>query len=119
MTNVIKVKKADVWPIVRKAFPDYSGRKFRVVPALSVQFNTTNWCGGSRNQYRVVRLQDGKTLSVEVPAPWENRIEGHTVALTEGLCVVEHQIFSGHDLGVRVWVHPGNLARLLPAATAA
>jgi hypothetical protein len=46
---VVEVSKADVWPIVSKAFPDYRGGKFKVEVSPTVTLYDTNWGGGTRN----------------------------------------------------------------------
>ena len=52
----IKAKKADVWWLVARAFPHYTGRKFTIRPSTTITFWDTNWSGGTRSQYAAVRL---------------------------------------------------------------
>lgn len=115
MNKTLKVRKAEVWSIVSKVFPHYRGRKFVIEVTERVAFYDTNWSGGTRNKYAAVRLEDGKTDSINAPAPWVNPVEGKAVPMLPGVIVVEHSIFQGKDCGIRLHVHPENMARLLPA----
>ena len=117
MSESIKVLKKDVWWIVSRAFPDYPGRKFRVHPSNTITFYDTNWGGGTRNAYAAVPLsrEDGRSVIHHAAPPWDNPVEGRTVEIPRGVAVIEHSIFMGKDLGITVWVRPGDLAPLLPA----
>lgn len=105
-------------PIIRATFPGYAGRMVRIVPSSTVTFHDLNWSGGTRNQYRACRL-DGAPLpsrvAMNAPAPWENPYEGHTVEIPQGAAVVEHTIFCGKDLGLRIHARQEDLAPMLPA----
>ncbi len=114
MNNKVKAAKADVWPVVSKAFPEYKGRKFVVETTERITFYDTNWAGGTRNQYVLVRLADGAAKGFDAPAPWVNAVEGKTVDMVPGFAVVEHTIFQGKDCGIRVHAHPSDMASLLP-----
>ena len=109
----IKVKKGDVWFLVKRTFPEYRGRTFRLSPAESVTLHDVNWGDGSRNSYRItpLTLDDVTAISIPSPAPWNNPYEGAKMAIHPGFAVVEHSIFCGQDMGIRVHVHPVDLAR--------
>lgn len=94
-TNIQAVK-----PLVKATFPDYTGRKFCVVPTDTITLHDTNWGGGTRNQYKAVRLEDGKVSEFAAPAPWLNGAEGTPITIPEGHVVVEHSIFCGKDIGL-------------------
>ena len=101
----MKVKKADVRPILKATFPNYKGRTFEVKFVRSVTFHDTNWGGGTRNYY-VAIASDGRTATPNIPAPWKNMVEGSTVELTPDILVVEHSIFCGKDLGITIYANP-------------
>ena len=105
----MKARKADVWFLVREAFPDYRGRKFYVHAAESVTFHDLNWGGGTRNEYVLVELGSGKTASLPNAPPWAQPLEGQTVAMRPGYAVAKHADFCGHDCGITVLVHPADM----------
>lgn len=111
----MKCKKADVWKVAGRAFPSYKGRSFAIEAAERVTLHDLNWGGGTRNQYVAVELAGERVNAPEVPAPWRHQAEGQTLDIPEGWAVVEHSIFCGVDMGLRVYVNPKNLAALLPA----
>jgi len=114
MNARIKVRKAQVKPLVEATFPEYKGRSFLVEFTPTVTFYDTNWGGGTRNTYRAVRVDGGTVGRFPGFSPWDNPIEGKTVELPEGMVVVVHAIFCGQDLGLRFYAHP-SLNRLLTA----
>ena len=102
-----KVKKKAVWSIVKRIFPDYTGLKFRIVYTDKVTFWNTNWCEGTRSYYGGVQLDTGKSRNwVNMPAPWNNPIEGQTFELLPDVAIIEHEFFCGKDCGITVHLHP-------------
>jgi len=107
---------ADVKHIALTAYPDYTGHKFQVVVSSTVNVQSY-WDGGSRSFFKFVRL-DGSTDTLTVPpqsAYDRPIINGDVVPLVPGLACVEHVIFCGRDLGIRIHVHADNAPKLLPA----
>ena len=114
MNHQIKVKKSEVKDILKATFPNYKGRTFEVEFAPTITFWDTNWGGGSRNSYAAV-ASDGRTAHLNVPAPWENPVEGKTVDVPENLLIVKHTIFCGKDLGITIYANPAHLPKWLSA----
>jgi hypothetical protein len=114
MENSFKVTRKQVKAIIEQTYPDYNGRKFTVEAAERVTFYDTNWSGGTRSQY-VAMTRDGKTGTFTAPAPWVNRLEGQTVDLPEDVIIVKHSIFCGQDCGIRFYVHPNVMPKMLTA----
>jgi len=112
--NQIKVRKAQVKPLIKKTFPEYKGRTFKAEFTSKVTFYDTNWGGGTRNQYKAVRMGDGAVSALPVRSPWNNPVEGATIQLEPGIVIVKHTIFCGHDLGLTFYAHP-SMSRLLEA----
>jgi len=113
----IHVTEEQVRPVVRATFPDYRGKKFQVVAAESVTLHDLNWSGGSRSSYRACTLTGaplGGADKYQMMAPWDNPAERQTLPILPGACVVEHCIFCGQDMGLRIYVHPADMAPLLP-----
>ena len=108
-----------------RAYPGYKGRKFK----LSVRDGGMNlssyWDGGSRSYYQVIRLADNASMAVpQNGTPFDGRANAAIDSIEEqlprpGFAVVEHSIFCGKDYGITLYVHPDNLAKMLPPAPAA
>ena len=113
-TTSIKLTTKQARPIVSKAFPSYSGRRFRIEFTDKVSVHDTNWGGGTCNAY-VVLNANGNTNRVTVPAPWLNLVEGKTYPLGPDVLVIVHSIFCGKDLGIIIYAHPSHLPKWLPA----
>lgn len=111
----MKCKKADVWAVAGRAFPEYRGRSFRVSIAGVVTLHDLNWGGGTRNVYKAVPLtREGAANGLPTFSPWNNPAEGKTLEIPAGWAVVEHTVFCGTDLGLTVHVGTGDMARVLP-----
>ena len=102
--DYIVVKKSDVWDIVKRVFPDYSGRKFRVAFSEEITFTDTNWSGGTKTYYGAVGSKGASVF--EAPAPWANPVEGATLKMKPEAIVVKHSYFCGRDTGITVVMHP-------------
>lgn len=107
-------------PTIRKiaAAVGYGGRKFKVTASERVNIGGTSWDGGSRDSYHVVRLSDGSRLPLPhfAPPQFGGPREDPVVTLEDDICVVRHSIFRGKDMGLTIFVHPRNLAPVLPSA---
>jgi hypothetical protein len=116
MRDTIYLDKSAVPAALRGS---YTGTKFEVEVCTSVHIPMTAglWDGGSRDTYTAIRTVDGSTvtLSDSIHAPWDAARRSQDVTLTPGICVVEHRIFCGKDMGLRFYLHPVDAAPLLPA----
>ncbi len=92
---------------VRKAH-GYRGRKTRVVVTTSVVPHDLQWGGGSRNEFTACALENA--YDVRRHGPWR---EGIAADVPTGFPVVEHSYFQGKDCGLRVYVHPEDVACLI------
>jgi len=111
----LKVTRQRAWPLVKRAFPEYTGRKFIVEFRDRIQFHDTNWSGGTRNEYKFVRI-DGAVGELVIGAPWANPEEGRIYFMTMGVIVIAHRYFCGHDMGITIYAHPSHLPKWLPEA---
>jgi hypothetical protein len=123
MIKSLYLEPRDVPDVLRRAaaraFPTYTGRKYRLDGADSVPLENY-WDGGSRTYLCVYRVADDRLE--EAPFVTENPFnkEAHgRVPTRPGYVFVEHVIFCGKDLGIRFVVHPDDLVPLLPAPAAA
>lgn len=118
MTTPIKVQRRQVETLVKATFPEYRGRKFKVVAAEKVGLYDLNWSGGTRNQYRACTVtghSTGGSDRYNAMAPWNNPAEGAMLPVPIGCVVVRHGMFCGKDLGLTVYVNPADMPRLLAA----
>ena len=106
-------------PVMRKvaqaAFPNYSGRKFQVTFAETVNCRSY-WDGGSRDYYVFVRLDNFEKMAAPTSHPYFNRDVQNveSVPLQPGLVCVQHSIFCGKDTGLTFILHP-SASNLIPA----
>ena len=90
--------------IARSAFPDYRGHKISVNISGEVHFYNMNWDGGTKNEYRAVRIGDGAVRGFPDLAPWMNPVEGKCCRIPEGWAVVEQSYFCGAGPRLRVYL---------------
>ena len=114
--HTIKLASKQYKKLVTATFPDYRGRKVAIEFTDKLTFHDVNWGGGTKNTYRFIRA-DGAQTSLPTPAPWVNPFEGLTVDLPLDVLVVEHSVFCGHDMGIRIYANPCHLPKWLPEAT--
>jgi hypothetical protein len=99
----------------------YSGSKFRAEPSESVfiPFDAGLWDGGSRAYYSAIELSTGRALPIpgQSSAPWDKSRTELRVDLKPGFAIVCHRMFKGTDMGLTFYVHPADIAALIPADT--
>lgn len=118
MPQAIAVSITDpaIRKMVRACYPQWKGRKIKIEPATRYQM-MDYWSEGSRNYVTAYHLESGATKhpSAMTHSPY-NQAAHAEVQIPEGIALVEHAIFAGRDMGIRIYVNPANLAKLLPAA---
>jgi len=120
ITNAIKVSPSEpmVRRIVQATYPSYRGRKVTIVPQrypLNVQ---SYWSGGSRDYFVFLRLDIFAVAPMPAQSAFDKPVQGaDAVTLPVGIACVEHSIFCGKDVGIRIHVNPENLVAMLPAST--
>lgn len=101
-----KVKKAQIAPLLEVSFPEYAGRKFFAEFASIYRFYNTYWDGGTKNEYKVINMDNGETSGIPVTcAPWDI-YEGLAVSIPENIVIVRHSYFCGKDVGITFYAHP-------------
>lgn len=118
--NAIYLDRAQVPAILRKG---YNGTRFNARPceSMTIPSDAGLWSGGSRTTYTAIELATGREqpLPSQSSAPWDkNRVE-RTVELRPGFAIVAHAIFCGTDCGLTFYVHPQDVAQLLPPSNGA
>ncbi len=108
--------------LVSATFPDYTGKKFAIDTAETVNVKSY-WDGGSRDYYSVARiLPDGTVIATEIPqmSQFDPQYVGADRVPTnamENMVIVKHSFFCGKDMGITFIVHPSLItAGLLPSA---
>lgn len=109
--------KADkmIKAMVKKAFPDYRGRKFSLRVVDAPIDCRSSWDGGSRSYFVFANLATGE-VSEQVPAQsgYDKPITGlDRVELPDGFICIEHVIFQGIDCGMTLHILPSNMAKML------
>lgn len=117
--HAVKVRRKDVEALIQATFPEYTGRKFKVVVRRAVVICGLNWGGGSRTVYRACTLEGeslGGSDKYNAQAPWANQGEGKMLELVVGNCVVAHEVYAGKDMGLTFYVAAENMGKFLEVA---
>lgn len=103
-------------PVIRRllaaTFPDYRGRKVKLVGWHRPQQLHAYWDGGTRSEWRIVDPHRGvASATADMHNPFRQAAHAE-YDLPRGILAVEHVIFQGHDLGIRIHIRPDDLALL-------
>lgn len=108
MSNNISPENAKklVKALARVAYPNYSGRKFRVTESKTY-YMSNYWSEGSRNYCVAVNLATGeiKEPSREAGIPW-NGAANASFDIPQGVGILERSIFCGKECGITLYVAP-------------
>jgi hypothetical protein len=116
--DAIKVSITDpaIRKIVSACYPAYKGRKIKV-EAKTKYYMSNYWDGGSRDYAIAYHLASGATAAPTVSTTNPMRGQAHAeIEIPEGVAIVEHSIFQGKDVGIRIYVNPANMGKFLPEA---
>jgi len=98
----------------------YTGRKYRVEVVEEIQLLNNAWSGGSRSSYVGVDLTTGKVLSPhnnEYSNPFTGQLGREPIVkLSANQAIVKHSYFCGKDAGITIYLHPNNIAKLIPSS---
>lgn len=94
-----------------KAFPEYTGRKFRYEICNKSMDLVSYWSGGSCNYYKIIDLTNDRILEIPQNGSGFERIKplNNIQAPAPGFVVVKHSIFCGKDCGLTIYIHPENV----------
>ena len=122
----MEVEFETVREIIQAAFPGRTTRKTVKIEVTDGQYQVSNyWSEGSRDFSVFVELATLRAIDTE-SLPKEARQEKNNplmlpigrVQMTPGIVVVENSYFQGKDTGFRVYIHPDNVTKMLPAKSA-
>lgn len=105
---MIYVPKQDVESIVKLAYPDYKGKKFKVTTAKKYYLQDY-WDGGTRHYIKFVSWNieeekwEVKSPPSEIHNPM-NKAAHQDLEIPNDVLFVEHTIFQGKDTGIRIYM---------------
>lgn len=103
--------------IVLAAFGGYRKRDCYVIVSTSCSLTGTYWDGGSRSSYVAVDLATCRSTGApQYDPPQFGGPSTPHVELPLGVAIVKGGISCGKPATAVIYIHPDNLARLLPAS---
>ena len=97
----------------------YTGNRFRAIACetVSIPSDAGLWSNGSRDTYNALNFSLGASASLpgQSSAPWDSTRSDRSVSLKPGFAIVKHSTFCGKDMGLTFYVHPADIAALLPS----
>lgn len=114
-------------PVVRRivcaGFPGAKSRREVKIECHDKMRISDYWDGGSRDYSAFVRLSDMSSLSSEaIPREARQQVANPfhlpiaDVIITPNVCIVEHTIFCGKDMGYRIYMNAADIPHHLPEA---
>lgn len=101
--------------IARAAYPEYSGRKFKLTISDEPIDARSYWEGGSRDYFVFINLATLALWTMPQQSLGDAKVKGaEAVTLPDGIACVRHSFFCGTDMGLAIIISPENSARLLP-----
>lgn len=106
----------EVLRVIRAADATYRKHKAWLHAAETVALSGTYWDGGSRDTWTAVDLATGRSKGAPQydPAQFGGPATAPVVAIPEGVAIVRTGIFCGKPATASVYLHPSNMAKLLP-----
>lgn len=116
MTTVYLEPDATLKAIAQAAFPNYAGKKFKVLAATDYHCQNY-WSGGSKKSFVLMKREGMEVISPPFATTNPMNSVAHTTfAIPPGCVVVEHYIASGKDMGICFVVRPDEMdSQMLPA----
>lgn len=106
----------EVKSLLQATYPEYKGRKIRLETRDTYQMENY-WSGGTKHEVMAYDLATGK-----VSYPNGNTTNPMTgiahseITIPDGVALVEHTIFCGHDIGITIMVNSNTAVRQLEEA---
>ena len=111
--KVTKKDAPEVVEVAKKAFPNYKGRTYSLEVFKGPKRLDSCWDGGTRYLWKIIPLLKSESGMFKVPEngnPFSNNgVICELSELPEGLALVSHCIFCGHDIGLTVYVNANNM----------
>jgi hypothetical protein len=101
----MRITRKQARKVLESSFPDFRGRKIELVLTNKVTLRHLNADGGIQFDYCAVRW-DGKSESLDVPAPWLHNLEYQDVNIPAGYAVVERRSIWNQN-SIVIYYNPG------------
>jgi hypothetical protein len=75
---------------------------------------TSYWSGGSRDYYNVINMDNLKSVEIPQGGSGHGDVPYRVSTLPHNIAVVKRTYFQGKDLGIKIFVNPENLSKMLP-----
>ena len=107
----------EVKAVILAAFPGYRKHDAYLDPCTDVSLWGTYWDGGSRREYCAVELATKRSQGAPqyAPAQFGGPVTSPVVSIPLGVVIVAGGVSCGKPATATVYIHPDNLAPLLPA----
>lgn len=103
--------------LIAATFPEYRGRKVRLMLWTRPRQLMNYWSGGSRSDWRLIDPARGFAApSADMYNPF-TKAAHEAFDLPAGVIAIEHDIFCGKDMGLYVYVRPEDFALVIAGAT--
>lgn len=102
-------RSAKLKEIVAATFPGYRRRSVYLRPETEVELHDLSWGGGTRNEYRAVKV-DGDTVRSFV---WGTQVEGAKLPIPPGVVIVQGGTFCGKQATLYLHVNAEDMAKHL------
>lgn len=108
-------KEPEVRAIVRAAFPDYRGNRFKINVTDQPVNIASYWEGGSRDYYAIVRLDSLQVADVPQQSAYDRPLPSQfkDMRIPDGIAIVQHSIVRGQDRGITIHINPSNASKML------
>ncbi len=114
MTIYLELSDPTVRKLVNVAFPGYTGRRVQCQVRDSVAFYGTQWDGGEKRDYKIVRLADLASVPIpEQPYGADSPAHRESMPIPEGCVVVCHN--QGRYEHISIFAPKEVINPLLPA----
>ena len=116
MKTVTLKDHPEVLRAIRAADPTYRKQKAFLFVSERVTLSGTYWDGGSRSEYTAVNLTTGRSAGAPQYAPpqFGGPRTAPEVDLPPDVSIVETGTFCGKTATATIYIHPQNMAKLLP-----
>ena len=96
----------------------YDGKAFKAQACTSftIPADAGLWSEGSRDLFSAVSLASGTVVTIpgQDGAPWNMSRANKLVEIKPGFCLIRHSVSCGRDCGLTFYVHPDDIAKLVP-----
>ncbi len=119
MSHTVYLRRSDptVERLIQATFPAFRGKTVQAHIETSVEFHGAYWDGGSKREYRLVRLADLSMVPVpDRPYQLHSEMHDNSIQLPDGVVCVVLDTFMGRD-SVEIISSAANSQPLLPAPT--